>query len=152
MGVDQAGRGHRRRRWRTSNMLLVVGVAAVIGIVVAVGFLALTNDDGSSSRRRPVREPTVVSDEPSVVVEVVDRDFTPRSLVVRPGAEVTWEFTGSEVHTVTEPGGAFDSGALGEGETFTMRFNTPGEYFYYCELHHVMQGTLVVEAAPDATG
>ena len=152
MGVDQPGRGHRRRRWRTSNILLVVGVAAVIGIVVGVGFLALTNDDGSSSRRRPVREPTVVSEEPKVVVEVVDRDFTPRSLVVRPGAEVTWEFAGSEIHTAPEPGGAFDSGALGEGKTFTMRFDAPGEYFYYCELHHVMQGTLVVAAAPGVGG
>jgi plastocyanin len=133
--------------------LLVVGVAAVVGIVVAVGFLALTNDDGDASpRKRPVRQPTVVSDEPRVVVEVVDRDYAPRTLVVRPGAEVTWEFTGSEVHTVTEPGGAFDSGALGEGKTFTFRFDAPGEYFYYCELHHVMQGTLVVAAAPGGAG
>jgi len=150
MGVEHAGRG-KRRRWRTSNILLAVGLVAVIGIVVAVGFLALTNDDGTSTRRRPVREPTVVSEEQSVVVEVIDRDFTPRSLVVRPGAEVTWQFTGSEVHTVTEPGGAFDSGALGKGRTFSMRFAAPGEYFYYCELHHVMQGTLVV-AEREAAG
>jgi plastocyanin len=132
-------------------LLLALGLVAVIGIVVAVGFLALTNDDGTSAKRRPVREPTVVSEEQSVVVEVVDRDFTPRSLVVRPGAEVTWQFTGSEVHTVTEPGGAFDSGALGQGKTFSMRFDEPGEYFYYCELHHVMQGTLVV-AEREAAG
>ena len=65
---------------------------------------------------------------------------------------MTWEFAGSEIHTVTEPGGTFDSGALGEGKTFTMRFDAPGEYFYYCELHHVMQGTLVVAAAPGVGG
>jgi plastocyanin len=144
MVEERGGRLHRRRRWRTSSVLLVVGLAAVIGIVIAVGFLALTRDGESSSSRRPVRQPTVVSDEASVTIEVIDRDYKPRTLVVRPGTEVTWRFTGKEVHTVTEPGGAFDSGTLGQGTVYTQRFDVAGEYFYYCVLHHVMQGTLVV--------
>jgi plastocyanin len=126
-------------------MLLLVGLASVAAIVAALAWSILAGDDDPD--RRPVRVPAVVSEESQVRVEVVDSDFAPRNLVVRPGAEVTWEFTGSLPHTVTDPAGAFDSGTMRRGERYSMKFDAPGEYFYYCVLHHAMQGTLTVADA-----
>jgi plastocyanin len=123
-------------------MLLYVGLASVAAIVGALACSIFADDD--KPHRRAVRPPAVVSEQSQVRVEVVDSDFEPRNLVVRPGAEVTWEFTGSLPHTVTDPGGAFDTGTMGRGERYSMKFDAPGEYFYYCVLHHAMQGTLTV--------
>lgn len=149
MASNDRRRRNGKRRWRTSSSLLVIGVVSLAALVVAVAVMAF-GGDGEGTRRR-AREPMVVSEEQQVTVDVVDNDFKPRSLTVRPGTEVTWEFTGSLPHTVTETSGAFDSGTLQPGDTFTMTFDEPGQYSYYCALHHAMQGTLVV-AVPTPGG
>jgi plastocyanin len=87
----------------------------------------------------------VVSEASDVVVDVVDDDYEPRDLTIRPGTTVTWKFVGDRPHTVTDDRGAFDSGTLERGGEFIERFDEPGEYFYYCRLHHAMLGTLRVE-------
>jgi plastocyanin len=110
---------------------------------VVLGFFAFAG--GESEPRRNVRQTPVVSEEPRVTVDVVDNDFEPKHLTVRPGAEVVWEFKGRAVHDVTEDRGAWESGTLGRGDEFIMTFDEPGTYYYYCTLHHVMQGTIVVE-------
>jgi plastocyanin len=139
--------GRSRRRWKASSSLLLIGVVSVGAIVAAIALMAFGGD--GESARRPVRAPTVVSEEQQVTIEVVDNDFEPRNLTVRPGTEITWKFTGSLPHTVTDPAGAFDSGTLGRGDTFKMTFDEPGTYNYYCVLHHAMRATLVVaDAAP----
>jgi plastocyanin len=143
-------RRQARRRWKGSSGLLLVGIISIAAIVAAIALMAF-GGDGEGSERRPVRAPMVVSEEQHVTIEVVDSDYEPRNLTIRPGTEVTWEFTGSLPHTVTDPAGAFDSGTLGRGDTFKMTFDDPGQYSYYCVLHHVMQATLVVAAATPAT-
>lgn len=40
---------------------------------------------------------------------------------------------------------AFDSGSVGPGESFTLSGLPPGRYPYYCQLHPIMGGTLIVE-------
>jgi len=137
--------GRTRRRWKASSSLLLIGVVSVAAIVAAIALVAFGGD--GEGARRPVRVPMVISEERQVTIEVVDSDYEPRNLTVRPGTEVTWEFTGSLPHTVTDPAGAFDSGTLGRGDTFKMTFDDPGQFNYYCILHHAMQGTLVVAAA-----
>lgn len=128
-----------------SSLLLLIGAVCLAGIVVAVGFLALTNDDAPA--RRKVRPPTVIINETATTVEVKDNDYTPPNITVQPGTTVTWTFVGSLPHSVTDPAGAFDSEVLKKGDTFEMTFDTPGQYSYYCILHHAMQGTLIVAAA-----
>jgi plastocyanin len=86
----------------------------------------------------------VVSDEPAVIVEVIDDDYEARDLTVRPGTTVTWKFVGDRPHTVTDDRGAFDSGTLDRGAEFVWEAEDAGEYFYYCRLHHAMLGTLRV--------
>jgi plastocyanin len=86
----------------------------------------------------------VVSDERRVEVDVVDNDFEPRHLTVRTGTEVIWKFAGDAAHDVTDDRGAFESGTMREGDEYIMTFEEPGTYYYYCTLHHAMQGTLVV--------
>lgn len=48
-------------------------------------------------------------------------------------------------HTWTADDGEFDSGTLGEGESFEHTFDEAGEYDYFCSIHPQMAGTITVE-------
>lgn len=132
-----------KRRWKTSQILMWVGLACLGAAVAAVGFFTFVG--GEAAPRPRVRQTPVVSDEARVTVDVVDNDFEPNHLTVRAGAEIVWEFKGGAAHDVTADGGAFESGRLRRGDEFVLTFDEPGTYTYYCTLHHVMQGTIVVQ-------
>ena len=142
----------KKQRWTTSRILTWVGLGLLAATIVALGFLALYggSDDGGR-RATSLRQDPVVSEESAVTVAVIDDDYEPRDLTVRPGTTITWKFEGDRPHTVTDDRGAFDSGTLERGAEWVQTFDEPGEYFYYCRLHHAMLGTLRVEAAA-ATG
>ena len=83
-------------------------------------------------------------------VSIVDFAFQPASIEVPAGSTVTWTNTGAAPHTVTADDGAFDSGQLKPGATFSQTFTTPGTYTYHCEIHPQMTGTVVVTEAAAA--
>ncbi len=40
--------------------------------------------------------------------------------------------------------GAFDSGVFAPDDSYSRTFENSGVFYYYCTLHHGMQGTLTV--------
>jgi plastocyanin len=87
----------------------------------------------------PAGDPSVVSE-----VSVVDVAFQPAEVTVPAGTTVDWANEDPFAHTVTARDGAFDSGTLDGGETFSRRFETPGAYEYFCVIHPSMTGTVTV--------
>ncbi len=83
----------------------------------------------------------------SASVQIQDFAFGPGTLTVAVGDTVTWTNSDSAPHTTTSESGAFDSGNLDAGQSFSFTFTTPGTYVYRCDYHREMQGTIVVEAA-----
>jgi len=132
-----------RRRWKTSQILTWIGLACLSVAIVVLSFFAFVGGEAAPARR--VRQAPVVSDVARVAVDVVDNDFEPNNLTVRPGAEVVWKFKGRAAHDVTDDGGTFKSGTMSRGAEFILTFDEPGTYYYHCSLHHAMQGTLVVQ-------
>jgi plastocyanin len=80
-------------------------------------------------------------------VTIVDFAFQPASISVPAGSTVTWNNTGGATHTVTAFNGAFDSGNLSPGGSFSETFSNPGVYMYHCTIHHNMVGTVMVTAS-----
>jgi plastocyanin len=70
--------------------------------------------------------------------------FSPATVEVAVGQEVTWENHDPAEHTVTQEDGGFDSGTMAQGAAFKTTFDAPGEYRYICALHPGMKGTVVV--------
>ncbi len=79
--------------------------------------------------------------------------FNPSTLTVARGTTVTWVNKDPVDHTTTSNPGSgqpWHSGLLTSGGTFSVMFNTPGTYLYYCMVHATptsgaMRGTIVVQ-------
>ena len=126
-----------------NNTTLVLGALALVAVVAAAAWLAF--DGGSTPKRKLLRQTPVVSTEKQLSVDVTDNDFTPRVLTANKGATVTWKFTGDMPYNVTDDRRAFAGDTLGHGEAFSRTFDTPGIFYFYCTIHHGMQGTLTVK-------
>jgi plastocyanin len=122
-----------------------------------IGYLVVLPN---AAYEQATRTTTSTSPTGSVAVSIAsgaaippNRGFTPDDITVVVGVNntVTWTNNDTNIHTVTSttvPGGAtpFDSGYLGQGQTFTYTFTTPGVYQYHCQLHPWMTGTVTVKA------
>lgn len=64
-----------------------------------------------------------------------DYFFEPAEAAVIAGYNITWTNTGREPHTVTSFDGIFNSPLLLNGASFTIALATPGEYWYFCDVH-----------------
>jgi plastocyanin len=100
--------------------------------------------------------------------------YCPETVRISTGETVQWRNTGARAHTVTAYGGTIpdgaayfasggfdseeaardawfesgnDNGRLVSGDTFTHRFEVPGQYDYFCVPHEQqgMVGSVVVE-------
>ena len=87
----------------------------------------------------------------TVTVDIANFAFAPAELSINAGTEVVFTNSDAAPHTATagtddEPmPERFDSGLLQPGESFTVRFDEPGTYAYFCERHPPMTGVIVVE-------
>jgi predicted lipoprotein with Yx(FWY)xxD motif/plastocyanin len=79
----------------------------------------------------------------TVSVDIKNFSFG-RALTVPVGTTVVWTNQDDMAHTVTATGGAFDSGNIDKGQTFSFTFTKAGAYDYTCTIHPSMKGTVTV--------
>jgi plastocyanin len=70
--------------------------------------------------------------------------FEPAAMTVNAGDSVTWLNTDGVPHTSTATTAHLWGGVMITGQTFTVGFDTPGTYSYYCEIHPAMIGQVTV--------
>ena len=78
-------------------------------------------------------------------ITIKDFAFSPSTITVKVGANVTWTNEDSASHQVKEDNGLFLSSVLGNGQSFTYTFTTVGTYNYTCNIHSSMHGKVIVE-------
>jgi plastocyanin len=107
------------------------------------------HDDRGMRAFLEVREdaPLVTPSQPAETPgEVAIRDFSfqPATLEVPAGTHVTWTNADPAPHTVSATDGAFDSGQLDPGASFTAPMEQAGRFEYLCQIHPSMTGAVVV--------
>jgi len=83
--------------------------------------------------------------------EMADQSYDPNPVQVKSGHTVTWTNNDFQIHTVTsgtdssDPnmGKEFDSSMLSQNQMFSHKFDTAGEFPYFCQLHPTMVGKVV---------
>lgn len=73
--------------------------------------------------------------------------FTPATITVVPGTEVTWTNQDNEPHRVVNAADPklFQSAALDTNDKYSFKFDKEGTYRYFCSIHPRMMGTVVVK-------
>jgi aldose sugar dehydrogenase len=83
-----------------------------------------------------------------------DSSYSPEPIEIDSGQTVTW-FNGDTIsHTVTsgqdgdlDEGNLFDSDAIIPNQSYSLTFESPGEFNYYCIYHPTMVGEVIVDGA-----
>lgn len=129
--------------------------------LAAIGALLFVGACGSGDPE-PTRA-SETSESPPAEVNINTFVFTPKSITVPVGTEVTWTNEDAILHTATsgkqtrqgipgvakdeeaEPDGTFDLQLDGKGSSATFTFEEQGTYAYFCTVHVAMTGRVVVE-------
>ena len=101
-------------------------------------------------------EENLVNNNNTVLVlikeEESDKPYDPSPLTIKSGETVRWNNDDFETHTVTSGsekdgniGMVFDSGEMKRGDTFTHKFDKVGSYDYFCIIHPIMTGVVIVK-------
>ena len=116
-------------RWRPS-VLLVIG--ALCGVVAAspAAMAASTSESKAMHTQQ---------------IEIRNFAFAPATLTVPAGTRVVWTNQDEEPHVITSAGSLFASSkGLDTSDSYAVTFSKPGTYAYYCSIHPMMVGTIIV--------
>lgn len=138
---DRSGHGLPRRYSGPLNWSL-----AVVMLVAAL-LLAACSDADLFGTTTTTRDPSSVPTSPIVTrVAINNFDFTPGDVTIQVGTTVEWQNRSEATsHTASPVDGAWDSGIILGGESFTHTFSAPGTFPYFCAIHPSMTGTITVQ-------
>jgi plastocyanin len=79
-------------------------------------------------------------------VRIINFEFKPQKVVVKPGTRVTWTNEDTTIHDIkdTSPLATPQSKEMSKGETFAITYAQPGSYSYICGIHQYMTGSVEV--------
>lgn len=116
-----------------SSGVTTVNVSMTLGSITKTASVALTVTG-------------VLPTDGSVVASAGDYIFTPKSLAISRGGNVTWTFGGLE-HTVTfnqATGAPAAIDGTGYNAAISRTFTTAGNFSYFCRIHAGMSGQVIV--------
>jgi len=129
---------------RTTRALIVPALIAVLGLGAGCGGGGGGGDSKDDSAKPPkAGEGPLSGDGP---VKIVNFEFKPKTVTVKPGTKVTWTNEDTNIHDVkdTSPLATPVSQELSKGDTFSITYAQPGSYSYVCGIHPYMTGTVEV--------
>ena len=85
-------------------------------------------------------------DKPAAAEVKIDNfSFTPATVTVPAGTQVTWTNRDDIPHNVRNDDASIKSKTLDTDDKFSFTFTKPGTYTYFCSIHPKMKGTVVVK-------
>jgi plastocyanin len=136
-------RNDRRRAHLRGSRLALLAVLVSAGALAHDGMEHATTP-GAGMKHAAVQRTAAASG--SAEVAVANFAFAPAVLTVTPGTRITWTNRDSSPHTVTSRDGRFTSSeGMDTGDAFSRVFDQPGTYEYFCSLHPMMVGKVIVE-------
>lgn len=117
-------------------------------LVVLSSFLTIGCGGGQDSGSAIPTTPSADGVRVSIVtgsLSLTNTAYSPNPITVQRGGTVTWTNNDNTSHTSTSDSGAWNSGTIAPGATFTMSFPTAGSFPYHCTIHPNMVGTVSVQ-------
>jgi plastocyanin len=133
----------RRRAGKREALIL----AAALVIILVVGVFAASCGGSTVGASTTASTPGTTAGGGAGGAQVVLKNlaFDPATVTIKAGESVTWTNQDAMNHTVVADKGEFKSSDLGQGATFTFKFDKAGTYAYHCSIHPSMKATVVVQ-------
>ena len=112
----------------------VVVCAGLLGVVASAAMI-----HGSQIARAAEEKNAAAS------ITIDNFSFTPKEVTVAVGTTITWVNHDDVPHTVVSPDKKFRSKALDTDDQFSFTFTDAGTYSYFCSVHPIMIGKVVVK-------
>src|SRR3989344_7268471 len=101
---------------------------------------------GTSGTEQNITISIVARTPQTYTAEISNFAFSPSEIRIKAGDKVVWTNKDSARHTVTSDSGSeLGSSLLGQGESYSHTFSTPGIFNYHCAPHPYMKGKIIVE-------
>ena len=120
----------------------------LIGMVAVLALGACGKDDKGDQGAKPPSSSAQGSvplsgDAP---VDIVNFEFKPQKVIVKPGTKVTWTNRDTTIHDIkdTSPLATPVSKEMSKGESFSITYAQAGSYSYICGIHQYMTGSVEV--------
>jgi plastocyanin len=84
----------------------------------------------------------------TIAIKATATGFTPKTVTINQTDSVQWTNVDKVNHQIVANNGAFASGILKPGQTYSFTFNTAGKYGYHDGLHPSLAGTITVKGPP----
>ena len=119
----------------------------LVGLVPALALAGCGSDDKGDKEAKPPK--TAQGSVPlsgEAPVRIINFEFKPQKVVVKPGTKVTWTNEDVSIHDIkdTSPLATPQSAAMSKGDTFSVTYAQPGSYSYICGIHQYMTGSVEV--------
>lgn len=106
----------------------------------------ITSSSGTQPPAVVVTETQAPAASVNEVLIIINKfKFEPRTITVKAGTMVTWINEDSFTHDIIGENNSFVSPSLLNGQKFSIKFEQTGTYNYYCGIHPVMKGSVIVE-------
>ena len=140
---------------------IIITVGAISALILVLVAIAVLNQEIESQANEP--EPEIKTQEVEAEADVImpnkvsrpgceetDECYIPSKITIKAGETVVWENGDVAFHSVTSglydsPTDLFDSGHLDPMEKYSVTFEEPGVYDYFCTLHPWMEAQVIVE-------
>jgi plastocyanin len=126
-----------------TTLLAVAGLLAAVALPACGG--GSDSDKGKEEGKAPPAGGPLSGEAP---VRIVNFEFKPQKVVIKPATKVTWTNDDTSIHDIkdTSPLNTPVSQEMSKGETFSITYNAPGTYSYVCGIHPYMTGSVEVVA------
>ena len=118
-------------------------IASIAGILLIM-LVGHRRAVASGSENKTTTPSEITAGTPSEI-KIDNFSFTPATLTVPAGTQVTWTNRDDIPHTVVSDDQSVKSKTLDTDEKFTFTFTKPGTYPYFCSIHPKMKGKIVVQ-------
>ena len=127
-------------------MCVKAGAVSLLAILLAAVVTACASS-GTPKTDAYGEKRAVLESADHVTVELMNLQFAPQGVRIKPGTTVTWVNKDEAIHNVSQINSVFLSqDQVKQGDTFSFTFDKPGTYRYQCTFHHPnMNGVVIVE-------
>jgi amicyanin len=127
--------------WRSA----IIGTTALGGLALAGWVSAGQPVRAEVFDKSELREVATAPAPPGPKIQIAKHKYDHPTLTVPVGTTVTWLNKDEDVHTVVSTTQAFRSPGLETDDAYSYKFTKPGEYQYFCTLHPLMTGKVIVK-------